>query len=90
MPNQYMKTRKCGCVVRAISVGSEMGPNGKCIYLGGHIHLTICNNCKQKEDNVEDTLYDLWMSDNVTDEKGYAGWTSYSGVKEGQIVCHSV
>lgn len=79
MPNRYIKTMKCGCVVTAISVGTETCPNGKRILLGGHHHLTLCDNCKRKEDGGEDTLYDAWMSDNFTNEKGYAELSLYTG-----------
>ena len=41
--------------------------------------MTLCDNCKQKEDGGEDTLYDAWMSDNFTNEKGYAEWSLYTG-----------
>lgn len=42
--------------------------------LGGHNHLIICDNCKKIEDLNEDTLHDMWMNDNMTNDFGYAQW----------------
>ena len=43
-------------------------------FLGGHKHLTICDKYKQYEENGNDTLYDMWLNENITNELGYAGW----------------
>lgn len=39
--------------------------------LGGHDHLLICDICKINE---EDTLHDMWLHDNITNDFEYAGW----------------
>ena len=46
--------------------------------LGGHNHLFICDICKKIEDNNEDTLYDMWMNDNMTNDFRYTGWKQYN------------
>ena len=45
--------------------------------LGGHDHLIICDICKKKENNDEDTLYDMWINDNMTNDFRYAEWKPY-------------
>jgi len=78
MPRQYIKTKICGCIIKTISVGDKTTPYGKMILLGGHNHLTICDMCKQNEECGEDTLHDMWLNDNVTNNFRYAGWKQYN------------
>jgi hypothetical protein len=77
MPRHYVKTKNCGCVVKATTCGTKKTPDGKMYLLGGHKHLVICDNCKKMEDLNEDTLHDMWMVDNMTDDLGYAEWKQY-------------
>jgi hypothetical protein len=77
MPRQYIKTKDCGCVVKAITCRIENTSDGKMYVLGGHNHLTICNICKKKEDLNEDTLRDMWINDNMTNDFMYAEWKRY-------------
>jgi hypothetical protein len=82
MARQYIKTKVCGCVIKAISVGVENTTDGKMYMLGGHKHLIICDVCKKLEDNSDsdnDTLYDMWMNDNLTNDFSYAEWKLYDG-----------
>lgn len=69
MPKQFCKIKECG-IVKAISCEIEVTDNGNMYLLGGHNHYTICDKCKQDED----TLYDIWMNDNLTNELEYAEW----------------
>jgi hypothetical protein len=78
MPKQYIKTKDCGCVIKTISCGIEKTNNGDMYMLGGHAHLIICVDCKKKEDLGEDTLYDMWMNDNITDDNMYMKWKQYN------------
>jgi hypothetical protein len=55
-------------------IESNIIDNVKMYLIGGHKHFNICVNCKQDEDNDNDTLYDMWMNDNITNELEYAGW----------------
>lgn len=75
MSRKYIKTRECGCVVRAVVCGYEH-IDGRVMYLlGGHSHNVICNECKKKEDEEdEDTLYDMWTLDSITDGLELDGW----------------
>jgi hypothetical protein len=77
MPRQYIKTKDCGCVIKTISCGVKNTSNSKMYMLGGHNHLIICDICKQKEDLNEDTLHDMWMNDNMTNDFMYMGWKQY-------------
>ncbi len=77
MTKQYIKTKECGCVVKAITCGIKNTSDGRMFILGGHNHLIMCDNCKKKEDNDEDTLHDMWINDNTTNEFMYAGWKQY-------------
>jgi len=79
MARQYIKTKVCGCVIKAISVDVKNTSDGKMYMLGGHNHLIICDICKKLEDSDEDTLYDMWMNDNLTNDVSYAGWKQYDG-----------
>lgn len=79
MARQYIKTKVCGCVVKAISVGVKNTIDGKMYILGGHNHLSICDICKKMEDSDKDTLYDMWMNDNLTNDFSYEGWKQYDG-----------
>lgn len=78
MARLYKKTKQCGCVIKAITCGVKNNLNSKMYMLGGHNHLIICDICKKKENN-EDTLYDMWTNDNITNDFGYAGWKPYDG-----------
>lgn len=73
----YIKTKDCGCVIKAFAYRVQNKPNGKMYRLGGHDHLTICDICKKKESCNKDTLYDMWINDNVTNDFKYAGWVQY-------------
>ena len=73
MPKQFRKIKECGCIVKAISCGIKVIDNSKMYLLGGHNHYTICNKCKQDKTG-NDTLYDMWINDNLTNELEYAGW----------------
>jgi hypothetical protein len=73
MTKSFHKIKECGCIVKAISY--EIKTDNAIWYsLGGHNHFTFCNKCKQDEENGNDTLYDMWMNDNLTNELEYAGW----------------
>jgi len=61
MPKIFYKIKECGCIVNAIASGIKITNNGKMYLIGGHTHFTICNKCKQDEENDNDTLYDMWM-----------------------------
>lgn len=74
MPKTFIKTKDCGCIVMSLMVGIEPTNNGNIYLLGGHNHITICNTCKECEENEDDTLYGMWKNDNITDAFGYAGW----------------
>ena len=41
------------------------------MLLGGHKHLIICHICQKMEDYDEDTIYDMWMNDNITNNFRY-------------------
>jgi hypothetical protein len=45
--------------------------------LGGHNHLIICDICKKMEDLDIDTLHDMWINDNMTNDYMYAEWKQY-------------
>jgi hypothetical protein len=72
MPKRFFKNLNCGCVVVTITCGIQ--ENTKMYLLGGHMHHIICNKCQQIEESGEDILYDMWESDNLTNDLGYAGW----------------
>lgn len=74
MTKRYIKTKDCGCVIITISCGVK----NNMIMLGGHKHLIICDTCKKMEDNDDDTLYNMWMNDNITNIFEYAGWKPYT------------
>jgi len=71
MPKKFHKIKECGCIIQAITCGIS---NDKMYLLGGHNHYTICDKCKQDEESGDDTLYDMWINDNLTNDLGYAGW----------------
>ena len=77
MPSQYIKTKNCGCVIKAIECGIKNTSDGKMYMLGGHNHLIICDICKKIEDLNDDTLHDMWMNDNMTNDFMYAEWKQY-------------
>jgi hypothetical protein len=77
MPRQYIKTKDCGCAIKAIACGVKNTADGKMYMLGGHTHLIICDTCKKMEDLNEDTLHDMWTNDNLTNHFGYAEWRLY-------------
>ena len=58
----------------AITCGIKIIDTVNMYCLGGHNHYTICDKCKQDEETGDDTLYDMWINDNVTNDLGYAGW----------------
>ena len=66
--------KDCGCIVEAMCCGFKTTDNGNMYLLGRHKHLTICDNCYKDEENGNDTLYDMWKNDNITNDYEYAGW----------------
>lgn len=74
MPKYFSKTKSCGCVVSAISCGSRIVDNKILYMIGGHTHIKICQSCSEHEENGVDTLYDMWMNNNITDGSGNDGW----------------
>jgi len=81
MPKKFYKIKECSCIVKAISCGIKITDNGNIYLLGGHNHYTICDKCRQDEEtgndtlyDINDTLYDMWINDNFTNELEYAGW----------------
>jgi hypothetical protein len=74
MPKKFLKIKECGCVIVTITCGITNTEKGKMYLIGGHQHFSICDKCKLDEANGDDTLYDMWMSDNITDDLKYAGW----------------
>ena len=74
MPILFHKTLKCGCIIETLYCGYKTESNGKQMYmLGGHKHFVICNICKKKEE-IDDTLYDMWKEDNITDDFEFGEW----------------
>ena len=74
MVHKFVKTKECGCIIESIFCGTKQTIKGKMYLIGGHKHLTMCNKCKEDEENGEDTLFDMWLSDNVTNDDKYGGW----------------
>ena len=74
MGKHFMKRKSCGCVVKAISVGIKM-VDKKVLYI--HDHIEICEKCNEDEVNENDTLYDMWKNDNITDGSGNDGWEEF-------------
>jgi len=72
MPKKFHKIKECGCIIQAITCGCIN--NDKMYLLGGHKYYIICDKCKQDEESGNDTLYDMWINDNLTNDLGYAGW----------------
>jgi len=70
----FIKTKDCGCVIIAIVCDVKKNSDSKMYILGGHNHLSICDICKKMEDEDVDTLYDMWINDNMTNDFGYAEW----------------
>ena len=66
----FYKRKDCGCIISAIYCGTK----DKLYLLGAHQHSFICDVCKQEEEAGNDTLYEMWMTDNVTNEFEYMGW----------------
>ncbi len=77
MPRQYIKTKNCGCVIKAITCGIKYTSDSKMYMLTGHTHLIICDICKKMEDLNEDTLHDMLLNDNMTNAFMYAEWKQY-------------
>lgn len=77
MQRQYIKTKACGCVVKAIMCDIKNTSVGKMYILGSHNHLSICDICKKTEDRDEDTLRDMWLNDYMTNDFMYADWKQY-------------
>ena len=72
---KFFNIKECSCIVFAYVFETKHIEKGKMYFLGAHDHLTICNKCKELEEiNDEDTLYDMWYNDNVTDDFEYSGW----------------
>lgn len=81
MTKRFFKAKECSCIVFAIVCEIINTENSKMYLIGGHNHFIICNKCKELEEINEDTLYDMWRNDNITDDFGYAGWkTDQNGV----------
>lgn len=78
MPKHFMKTKNCGCVVKATSVGTKKENNTIFYIICGHKHINMCETCKQDEINEIDTLHDMWMNDNITDGSKNNGWEECS------------
>ena len=75
MPKLFHKRKECGCIIEAMWCGINQD---KMYILGGHTHFTLCETCKQEEENDKDTLYDMWRNDNLTNLFEYAGWKEKS------------
>lgn len=73
MSKKFFKTKDCSCVVVTIACGIKKTEKGPMYLIGGHKYFTICKKCKELEES-EDTLYDMWMNDNITDDFEYGGW----------------
>jgi hypothetical protein len=43
--------------------------------LCGHKYITICEICVTDEQTANEILEDMGYDDNMTDDKGYGGWT---------------
>ena len=71
MPVTFLKTKACGCIVRTIVCGIN---KDKMFLIAGHKHVIICEKCKLDEENGDDTLYDMWTNDNITDRFGFNEW----------------
>lgn len=79
MPKRFFKTLECGCIIVTITCGisqnTDKTDNTIMYLLGGQMHHIICDKCKQiEEESDEDILYDMWQSDNITNDFEYAGW----------------
>ena len=74
MPKLFHKLKECGCIIEAMVCGIN---KDKMYMLGGHKHFTICKTCKQDE-NEQDTLYDMWRMDNITNDFEYARWKEWN------------
>lgn len=81
MPKRFFKKKECGCIIVAITCGITYIDKLKMWLIGGHSHFTICDKCKQYEENEVDTLYDTWINDNITNDSKYAGWEDTSKLK---------
>ena len=96
MPKHFMKTKSCGCIVKATSVGIKRVDNKVLYMLGGYAHIEICEKCNEHEVNDIDTLYDMWTNDNITDGSGNDGWEECSyyirkvGISEKHSKCKKV
>lgn len=77
MPKHFMKTKSCGCVVKATSVGIKKENNTVLYLIGGHKHINMCETCKQDEINGVDILYDI-CDDDITDGSGNDRWIECS------------
>ena len=77
MPKHFMKTKSCGCVVKATSVGIKKENNTVLYLIGGHNHIKICEKCNQYKNNGIDILYDMW-DDDITDGSGNDRWIECS------------
>lgn len=70
---KFVKTKECSYIVVTTIFESKHIKKGKMYFLGAHDHLTICNKYKELEEiNDEDTLYDIWYNDNITNDFEYS------------------
>ena len=74
MPKYFIKIKSCGCIIGTFCDIFDEKNNEVHYYIGGHIHLNICKKCNQDEENGIDTLYDMYINDNITDGTGNDGW----------------
>lgn len=77
MVKWFFKKKECSCIVQAFVCEIQHINNIKVYLIGGHTHYYICDTCKELEEmKNEDTLYDMWYNDNVTDDFGHGEWKS--------------
>lgn len=78
MPKYFSKTLSCGCVVQSIVTGIKSVDTKVLYMMGGHDHIKMCKICNEYKVNGIDTLFDLWLNDNITDGSGNDGWIKES------------
>lgn len=74
MPKHFLKTKECGCIVKTSSTSVKIINKISMYLIGGHNHIKICEECQKEENNGTDTLHEMWMFDNITNDFEYAGW----------------
>jgi hypothetical protein len=67
----FIKKKDCGCLIQSITCGIT---SEKMYLIGGHKHIVICDKCKYDEENDIDTLYNMWVTDNITNDHEFSGW----------------